>query len=222
MSLGRILPGLALLLGELLVSLRPPSVTRRVAGFATVSKAVSAPLRRLLVSGRPLSLWRLLLARLLVARLLVALLLSTRPLLTRLTLALLVLTRLSLTLLALTWLSLAPLLLTRFSASLRELLTALRELLSRRLFSRDVTSLVSRLTPVSEAHLPSATPGPRGLTATLTPAADRDEDLLALHSLFYLLLDLFGTALVAPSSSLASFSASFLSASLSVSVVGHW
>lgn len=64
--------------------------------------------------------------------------------------------------------------------------------------------------------------GLRGLTTTLALAADRDEDLLALHSLLHLLLDPFGTALVAPQSSLASFSALLLSASLSVSVVGHW
>jgi hypothetical protein len=89
------------------------------------------------------------------------------------------------------------------------------------LFSRDVVPLVSRLTTVSEIHPLLASSGPRTPLAALVPA-DRDEDLLALHPSFHVLLDLFGTALVGASpSSLASFSASFLSASLSVSVVSH-
>lgn len=88
MPLGRVLRrlrGLALLLGELLASLRPPSVPRRVARFATVSKAVSASLRRLLAPSRSSALLRLLSSRLLLAL----------PLLGRLSLALLVLTRFS-------------------------------------------------------------------------------------------------------------------------------
>jgi hypothetical protein len=96
-------------------------------------------------------------------------------------------------------------------------LASLRELLAVHLFSRDVVPLVSRLTTVSEIHPLLASSGPRTPLAALVPA-DRDEDLLALHPSFHVLLDLFGTALVGASpSSLASFSASFLS----VSVVSH-
>lgn len=78
------------------------------------------------------------------------------------------------------------------------------------LLARDVVSLVSRLSPVAEAHLFGLPPTDRS----------REDGLLAPQALFHVLLDLLGAPLVGRASRFARsvLAASLVSASLSVSV----
>jgi hypothetical protein len=241
------LVGLALLRGKLLPGVRLLGVARVVTGFAAELEAVPASFRGLLALRGPLVLWRLLASLrlpLTAGRLsepvsvrgltvtVSSLRLSASPLTLR---RLLGLRRLAVPgrLLAASR-GLAGRLTTLAGSSTgvsRGLLggvspagplgAVLAGLLGTVLLARDVTPLVSRLPAVAETHL-----------ALATLVSNRDDGLLALHSLFDLSLHLLGASVVlsslSPSVSASSlvaapafFVVSPLSAALSVLVVRH-